>query len=64
MLIWVVYALYDEVVLIEMSTTDTVILLHQHLDWRLNVHNQNNKPLVYQRSIIVPRWQSMEGFWV
>ena len=64
MLIWVVYALYDEVVLIEMSTTDTVILLHQHLDWRLNVHNQNNKPLVYQRSIIVPRWQSMESFWV
>jgi hypothetical protein len=29
-----------------------VILLHQHLDWRLNVHIQNNKPLVYQRSVI------------
>ena len=46
-----------------MSTADTVILLHQHLDWRLNDHIQNNKPLVYQRSVIVPRWQSMESFW-
>ena len=34
----------------KMSTADTVILLHQHLDWRLKVHIQNNKPLVYQRS--------------
>ena len=48
---------------VEMSTANTVILLHQHLDWRLKVHIQNNKPLVYQRSVIVPRWQSMESLW-
>ena len=38
--------LSDEVVLIEMSAADTVILLHQHLDWHLNVRIQNNKPLL------------------